>query len=56
MNNKTEQTITLETWDVEDILETKRRFSIKDDFEQLQYADKLIKEERRMFYELYDLG
>jgi hypothetical protein len=55
MDNK-EKTLELEVWDVEDILESKKKFSIKDDFEQLQYADKVIKEERRMFYELYDLG
>lgn len=55
MDNK-EKTLKLEVWDVEDILESKKKFSIKDDFEQLQYADKVIKEERRMFYELYDLG
>lgn len=55
MDNK-EKTLELEVWDVKDILESKKKFSIKDDFEQLQYADKVIKEERRMFYELYDLG
>jgi FtsZ-binding cell division protein ZapB len=50
-----EQTFDLLVWDVEDIVNTNNKFSVKDDYEQLQYADKSIKNERREWYESFSL-
>jgi len=50
-----EETFDLLIWDVEDIIRTNNKFSVKDDYEQLQYADKSIKNERREWYESFSL-
>jgi hypothetical protein len=50
-----EETLDLLVWNVDDILEIKKKFSVKDNYEQLQFADKTIKTERRDWYESFAL-